>query len=152
MHRLTTTHTRRRHLYRQTVGQGHLYQGTYKSFSVATDEHLLTLCRYVELKPVRAGLIDRAENWPWSSTRMRMERRPPESPFPLATSPVTMPPDWAQFVNTPLTPCELDACRLAVTRGRPFGQSSWQIRTARQSGLDTTLRSHGRPQRHLLGA
>jgi len=37
--RLTTTHVRRWHLYRHSVGSGHLYQGTYKSFPVQDDEH-----------------------------------------------------------------------------------------------------------------
>jgi len=41
MHRLTVSHVRRWHLHRKTVGCGHLYQGTYKSFPVESDEHLL---------------------------------------------------------------------------------------------------------------
>ncbi len=47
MQRLTTTHVRRWHLYRHSVGDGHLYQGTYKSFPVQDDAHLLTVLRYV---------------------------------------------------------------------------------------------------------
>ncbi|HEX5106647.1 MAG TPA: transposase, partial [Pirellulaceae bacterium] len=39
MQRLTTTHVRRWHLYRHSVGCGHLYQGTYKSFPVEQDDH-----------------------------------------------------------------------------------------------------------------
>jgi hypothetical protein len=60
MHRLTTTHVRRWHLHRHSVGAGHLYQGTFKSFPVQSDAHLLTVCRYVERNPVRARLVDRA--------------------------------------------------------------------------------------------
>ena len=45
---------------------GHLFQGRYAS--VAMDEdHLIAAVRYVSLNPVRAGLVDRAEGWPWSS-------------------------------------------------------------------------------------
>jgi putative transposase len=47
MQRLTTTHVRRWHLHRKTVGCGHLYQGTYKSFPIEADEHLLTVLAYV---------------------------------------------------------------------------------------------------------
>jgi len=43
--RLTTTHVRRWHLHRNSVGSGHLYQGTYKSFPIQDDEHFLTVCR-----------------------------------------------------------------------------------------------------------
>ena len=41
MQRLTVAHVRRWHLHRESVGCGHLYQGTYKSFPVESDEHLL---------------------------------------------------------------------------------------------------------------
>ncbi len=60
MQRLTTTHVRRWHLHRKTVGCGHLYQGTYKSFPIESDEHLLAVLSYVERNALRTG---------WSSTR-----------------------------------------------------------------------------------
>src|SRR3989304_5491880 len=64
---LTLTHTQRWHAHRHTTGTGHLYQGRFKSFPVQTDEHFLMLCRYVERNPLRANLVERAEQWPWSS-------------------------------------------------------------------------------------
>ena len=69
--RLTTTHVRRWHLNRHSVGNGHLYQGTYKSFPVQDDNHFLSVCRYVEQNPLRAKLVDRAEDWRWSSLGLR---------------------------------------------------------------------------------
>jgi putative transposase len=47
---------------RGTAGSGHLHQGRYKALLVQTDEHLLTVCRYVERNPLRARLVRRAEN------------------------------------------------------------------------------------------
>jgi len=44
MQRLTTTHVRRWHLHRKTVGCGHLYQGTCNSFPIEADEHLHVSC------------------------------------------------------------------------------------------------------------
>jgi len=73
--RLTVTHVRRRHEHRGTTGRGHLYQGTYKSFPVQADEHLLALCRYVERNAMRAGLVRRAAEWRWCSLWVR-ERGP----------------------------------------------------------------------------
>jgi putative transposase len=67
MHRVTTTHVRRWHQHRHTSGQGHLYQGTYKSFPVQRDDHLLMVLRYVEGNALRAGLVQRAEAWQWCS-------------------------------------------------------------------------------------
>ena len=46
---------------------GHLFQGRYKAILVERDPHLLELCRYVVLNPVRAGLVKKMEAWPWSS-------------------------------------------------------------------------------------
>ncbi len=46
---------------------GHLFQGRYKAILVQKDSHLLEVCRYVALNPVRAGMINAPENWTWSS-------------------------------------------------------------------------------------
>jgi hypothetical protein len=48
---------------------GHLFQGRYKAILVEKDNHLMSLCRYVVLNPVRIGLIRRPEQWRWSSYR-----------------------------------------------------------------------------------
>lgn len=46
---------------------GHVFQGRYRSVIVEKDAYLLELLRYVVLNPVRAGLVDDAANWRWSS-------------------------------------------------------------------------------------
>jgi REP element-mobilizing transposase RayT len=46
---------------------GHLFQGRYKAFVCHRDSHLATLVRYIHLNPVRAGLVARAEAYPYSS-------------------------------------------------------------------------------------
>ena len=46
---------------------GHLFQGRFKSIVVDRESYLLELARYVVLNPVRAGMVDRPEEWPWSS-------------------------------------------------------------------------------------
>lgn len=48
---------------------GHLFQGRFKAILVEKDTHLLELCRYVVLNPVRAKLVKRPERWAWSSYR-----------------------------------------------------------------------------------
>jgi putative transposase len=145
VHRLTTTHVRRRHLHRHTVGHGHLYQGTFKSFPVQGDEHLLTVCRYVERNALRAGLVQRAEDWEWGS--LHATQNPTEVKPALSGWPLSRPPDWTDLVNRPLTEAELQSVRLSVSRGRPFGSGDWQQRVARELGLEATLRPRGRPRR-----
>jgi REP element-mobilizing transposase RayT len=46
---------------------GHLFQGRFKAIVVDKDSYLLELCRYIVLNPVRSGMVDGPEKWPWSS-------------------------------------------------------------------------------------
>jgi len=46
---------------------GHLFQGRYKAILIQKDSHLLEVCRYVVLNPVRARMVERPEEWKWSS-------------------------------------------------------------------------------------
>jgi len=46
---------------------GHVFQGRYKAILVERDSHLLELCRYVVLNPVRAGMVKQAARYKWSS-------------------------------------------------------------------------------------
>jgi len=48
---------------------GHVFQGRFKAQVVQDDRYLLTVCRYVVLNPVRAGLVELPEQWAWSSYR-----------------------------------------------------------------------------------
>ena len=57
---------------------GHVYQGRFKSFPIANDEHLLAVLRYVERNPLRAGLVKQAEVWRWGSLHRRLNGTPEE--------------------------------------------------------------------------
>ncbi len=48
---------------------GHLFQGRFKAVLVERESHLLELCRYIVLNPVRSGTVRAAREWPWSSYR-----------------------------------------------------------------------------------
>jgi putative transposase len=52
---------------RQQKRKGHLFQGRYKALLIDADAYLLELVRYIHLNPVRAGLVGRVEEYPWSS-------------------------------------------------------------------------------------
>lgn len=53
---------------------GHLFQGRFKAVLVDEDAYLLEVCRYVDLNPVRAGMVRRAQDWAWSSYRAHTGR------------------------------------------------------------------------------
>ncbi len=71
---VSVTHTHRWHSHFDTMGDGPLYQGRFKSFPVQADEHFLSVCRYVEANALRASLVDRAEDWRWGSIWVRQNR------------------------------------------------------------------------------
>ena len=54
---------------------GYLWQGRFASYPM-DDAHLMTAVRYVELNPVKAKLVRRAEDWPWSSARAHVTGKP----------------------------------------------------------------------------
>ncbi|QEG41601.1 transposase [Roseimaritima ulvae] len=60
---VTLTHTQRYHAHYGTAGEGHVYQGRFKSFPIQDDGHFFVVSRYVERNALRAGLVDRAEAW-----------------------------------------------------------------------------------------
>lgn len=143
MNWLTLTHTQRWHQHRHTVGEGHVYQGRFKSFPVETSEYFLTVCRYVERNPVRAGLVERAEQWRWSSAGTR-------DLVPLREWPMERPADWLDWVNEGETHEQLNAVRRSVIKGQPYGSESWVERMVTQWNLGATLRDRGRPKKELV--
>jgi putative transposase len=147
MQRLTTTHVRRWHLQHQSVGTGHLYQGTYKSFPIEADDHLYTMLRYVERNSVRPTLVERAEMWQWSSLWRSLHPSENRDKPVLCPWPIPRPSNWLARVNRALTKKEREAVLTSVVRGRPFGSETWQDSTATQLGLQSTFRSRGRPRK-----
>ena len=138
------THVRRHQENHHRRGAGHLYQGRYKSFPVAEDDHFLTLCRYVEGNALRAKRVQRAEEWRWSGLWRRAHR---SQGLPLGSWPVERPRNWTRLVNAGLPSQELREVRICAKRGRPLGPAPWVQATAARLGLEFTLRSPGRPRK-----
>ncbi len=141
---LTVTHTQRWHANRGTAGSGPIYQGRFKSFPVQSDEHLLTVARYIERNPLRARLVEDVRQWQWSSLWRRCQAEAALRAM-LSVWPVPMPGDWVKWVQRPQSEAELESVRLSVVRGRPFGNDRWSQRTAKRFGLESTFRPRGRP-------
>lgn len=97
---------------------GHLWQQRF--FSVVMDEsHSLAAMRYVELNPIRAGLVKSARDWPWSSARGNLG----ECGDLLVDTKLTrsMVPDWAAYLSERAPDGELDDIRRQTRTGRPEG-------------------------------
>jgi REP element-mobilizing transposase RayT len=57
---------------------GHLFQGRYKAFLVEEDRYALALVRYIHENALKARLVGRVEDYPWSSDRFYRRGRAPE--------------------------------------------------------------------------
>jgi putative transposase len=140
---LLTAHVRRYHQHYHT--SGHVWQGRFRAFPIQEDDHLLTVLRYIERNPVRAGLVGSGQAWLWSSAALlEADGRP--RPV-LDPGPVPRPADWLAHVNEPQTEAEVERLRECLRRGRPFGTPVWMRRAARRLGLEASLRPRGRPRK-----
>jgi putative transposase len=121
MHWLTSTHVRRYHRHYELTGTGHLYQDRYRNRICLDERGVLAVIRYVESNPLSASLVRRAEDWTWSSLRVRLDG---DEDRLLSDGPVAIPPDWTQIVNETKPQdrvAALEACRPVgkpETRGR----------------------------------
>lgn len=144
MHWLTFKHATRWQAAHDATGQGYVYQGRFKAIAVQTDLHFLTLCRYVERNPLRAQLVRRAEQWPWSSLSQRGGLR---RPVRLDPWPMQLPADWADLINQEMEGAETTRIREAVRRSVPYGSEEWRERVGTSLGLMGRLRPFGRPRK-----
>jgi putative transposase len=142
MQSLFACHVRRHRL--RYAGTGHIWQGRFKAFPIKDDDHLLTVLRYIERNPLRAGLVERAEDWRWSSLRHWARKcclLPPDD------GPLERPGNWIEWVNEAQTPAEEDSIRQSISRGAPFGDEAWVRTTAARLHLESSLHRVGRPRR-----
>ena len=145
MQRMTVTHVTRWQKHKKRIGEGHVYQGRFKSFPIEEDDYFYQVVRYVERNALRANMVPRAEEWQWSSL-WRGEFGTTDQRRLLSSWPVPKPRRWVELVNEPQTEAEMTALRRSVNRGQPFGSAHWIEQTAKQPGLEASLRSRGRPQ------
>lgn len=96
MHWVTTTHAVRWHHHRESRGNGPIYQGRYRSVPIDGTGDLMRACRYVERNALSAGLVRRAQDWPWCSLAERLRPQPEVSlkPARFLTSQA-----WIDHVN-----------------------------------------------------
>ena len=115
--------------------RGYLWQGRFAS--VPLDEpHLMAAMRYVERNPVEAGVVQRAEDYPWSSAQAHVIGRPHPllSPHPLEETIR----DWRTFLATAEKAQTTRRLEQQLRTGRPQGQPAF---------LDQLERTLGRPVR-----
>lgn len=148
MHWLTLTHTQQYRVKKQTVGEGHLYQGRYRSFLVSQDQYLVQLIRYVEQNPLRARLVKNSADWKWGSLPIRMGLRTNINNF-IGELPTNLPYDYVRWVNELDDKGKLEEIRASVDKGKPLGKQEWVEKMTDKFKLHSLFRPKGRPKKAL---
>ena len=112
-------------------------------------DYLPTCARYVGLNPVRAGLTQRAIDWPWSSVRAHVEGRadPLLTAEPLAAR---IGAAMAHFHDLDVEDEARRKLRQASTTGRPLGAPAWVKALEASTGRKLAAPPMGRPRKPEL--
>ena len=120
---------------------GALWQGRFVSTPM-DERHLMAAARYVELNPLRAGLVDAPAAYPWSSARAHLTGRDDDlvRVRPLADRVA----DWADYLAAGIDEEELTGLRRHLSAGWPLGGAEFLQRLRRQFARPVAPARRGR--------
>lgn len=132
---------------------GTLWEGRYKATVISSDRYLLTCMRYIELNPVRAGIVDHPREYPWSSytanalgnddklvTQHTLYQR-------LGRQEKKRLSAYRQLFRAALSKADLEAIREATNKGWVLGNDRFREKIEQLSGRRTTAKARGRPRK-----
>lgn len=140
---------------------GTLWEGRYMSSLVQNDRYLLACCRYIELNPVRAGMVQNPADFMWSSYRLRMGMAGEDwidrdlCYLALGNDEAKRRRRYRRFVDEAAPPGEHKLLREAVQRGQLTGNTQFVAEIEAITGRRIEHRGRGRPaksnrsKRHL---
>jgi putative transposase len=123
-----------RYINRRHARTGSLWEGRFKSCLINSDQYLLTCSRYIELNPVRAGMVEDPAQYPWSSYRCNALGEPDAliTPHTLYDSLGMTDGDrlssYRALFGLPIEPPTVARIQDAVRRGTPLGDSEFNER------------------------
>ncbi|MBK1723901.1 transposase [Thiocystis violacea] len=142
---------------RQESRSGTLWEGRYKSSPIETDAYLLACCRYVELNPVRAGMIDTPAAYPWSSYRWHAGEDVEQDWLDtdpcydaLGSNAEERALRYRTFVRSAIPEGEWTLIREALQRGQLTGGERFTDQVEAMINRRIENRKHGRPRRMRL--
>ena len=132
---------------------GTLFEGRFRSSLVGSERYLFSCMRYIELNPVRAGIVVRPEDYAWSSFRRNTGGDEftwlvaTDEYLSLGSDPAERAEAYRSLFGQPLDAGELAAIRECARKGCPFGSPAFVARTERLLGRPARTRPQGRPRR-----
>ena len=129
-----------RHVNFREGWRGHLWQGRFHSFPM-DESYFLTAARYVELNPVRAKIVWKAEDYPWSSASAHLSGK---DDILVEVAPLLeMVDDWAEVLKGEVEDQRLQEIRKHEYSGRPLGNAHFVERLERALGRTLQRRKPG---------
>jgi len=129
-----------RHINRRQEWKGYLWQGRFASHPM-DEPHLLAATRYVELNPVRARLVERAEAWKWSSAKAHLDGK--DDGLVKVAPMLNWVKDWSELLGSD-EQLEYDDFRQHERTGRPFGDEAFVERVSQLTGRELAMKRPGR--------
>jgi putative transposase len=134
---------------------GSLWEGRYKSSPISTNEYLLACCRYVEMNPVRAGMVDEPGEYRWSSYRTKVGQDIEEwldfDPYymGLAHTKGKRADKYAEWIKGSIPEGELLLIRQSLQRGQLTGSARFVDEVEEKIKRRVEFRGQGRPGKVL---
>jgi putative transposase len=131
---------------------GTLWVSRFHSSPIETDAYLLACCRYVEMNPVRAGMVAAPEEYPWSSCRSRVGMDQAEwldddpSYIALGEDATERRRRYREWLLAAVPAGEWDLIRTAVQRNQLTGGNLFTEEVERKVGVRVEVRGPGRPK------
>ena len=146
---LSETHRRfARRVNAREEWRGHLWQERFHSYPM-DENHLLAAARYIELNPLRAQIVARPGNWPWSSARAHLEGR---NDALVSVDPLLdRVENWKAFLAKGMDEQALEQVRRFERTGRPAGSESFVEMVESTTGRSLKPRKPGPKPRHPAG-
>lgn len=135
---------------------GTLWEGRYKSSLIDSEQYLFTCHRYIELNPVRAGIVVKPSDFPWSSHRYYAMGEPDTvvTPHPLyvqlASEPEARIARFRSLFGDPIPDSDLERLRIAVSKGWALGSDAFITEMECKLGRSIRPSRRGRPAKALL--
>ena len=130
---------------------GTLWEGRYKSTLIQTERYLLACMAYIDLNPVRAGMVTEPQDYPWSSYGHHIGLRNDKliSPHPLywelGNTPFAREAAYADLVRAGITPDQQAELTRSVLKGWALGESDFVADLQKQTERRVTKARAGRP-------
>ncbi|NMM12289.1 MAG: transposase [Rhodoferax sp.] len=130
---------------------GTLWEGRYKSTVIQTERYLLACMAYLDLNPVRAGLVAQARDYPWSSyghyTGQRIDKliTPHPQVWELGNTPFAREAAYAELVQSGISPGQQAALTDSALSGWALGDADFVAKLQKRTQRRLTKGNAGRP-------